>query len=76
MSIEFDPSHTFGTDDLPDAVAQRTIDLRKRRRGLGLNVQFMKDDGTRDEWSFSTIERRDAFIRGLEREGKTYAISH
>lgn len=42
------------------------------RRADGLSVQFIRDSGERDEWQFTTVAQRDAFITSL---GKPYAIS-
>lgn len=46
-----------------------------KRRPLGLNVQFMSDDGTLDEWSFADNPRRDAFTKSLKAQGRAFALS-
>lgn len=49
---------------------QALIDrARARNRANGLNVEWVREDGTVDEWSFSTAQRRDAFIRHCHRRG-------
>ena len=42
------------------------------RRKAGLSVQFLGENGDRDEWQFSTTAQRDAFVAKL---GKPVAVS-
>ena len=44
------------------------------RRDAGLSVQFVRDDGARDEWQFVSVAQRDAFI-AKNLSGKPYAVS-
>ncbi|TPJ86938.1 MULTISPECIES: hypothetical protein [unclassified Mesorhizobium] len=44
-------------------------------RSNGFNVQFIRDDGARDEWSFNSRLRAEIFADNLASNGKKYAFS-
>ena len=49
---------------------QALIDrTREKNRAAGRNVKWTREDGTVDEWSFSTVERAQAFLAKCERRG-------
>lgn len=52
-----------------DALAAR-VKAKREAQGLGLNVLFVREDGTHDEFSFATVERADAFRASLVRQGR------
>jgi hypothetical protein len=66
--MKFDRTHTPDRSNLSPITAKMMDRVFYRRRDEGLNVQFIADDGSLDEWSFADISRRDAFISGLDRE--------
>lgn len=45
--------------------------VRARREPLGLNVRFLRDDGTPDEFSFRDTVQADKFRAALRRRGLT-----
>ena len=45
--------------------------VRARREPLGLNVRFLREDGTPDEWSWRDTEGADRFRASLRRQGLT-----
>ena len=53
-----------------DALAAK-VRARREATGLGLNVEFLREDGTPDNFSFGTQERADAFREKLRRTGRT-----
>lgn len=53
-----------------DALAAR-VKAKREATGLGLNVRFLREDGTPDEFSFATAERAEAFRATLGRQGRT-----
>lgn len=73
-TIEFDDAHLPNHSKLPSQLKERITNKFYHRRAAGLNVQFQAG-GSRDEWSFSTFENRDAFCRRLSRDGISFAIS-
>ncbi|WP_430636113.1 hypothetical protein [Sphingomonas hankookensis] len=42
-----------------------------QRETVGLNVHFLREDGTPDRFSFATSERAEAFRAKLRRQGVT-----
>jgi hypothetical protein len=44
------------------------IRAKREASGLGLNVRFLRADGTPDEFSFATVERADKFRASLRRQ--------
>lgn len=63
-----------------DNLAPRMVEMMNRvfysRRAQGMNVQFMRENETLDEWSFESAERAEKFAASLERKGVPHAISH
>ncbi|MDR7257842.1 hypothetical protein J2X47_002022 [Sphingomonas sp. BE270] len=53
-----------------DALAAR-IKAKREATGLGLNVRFLREDGTPDEYSFATVGRAEKFRATLTRRGRT-----
>lgn len=53
-----------------DALAAR-VRAKREATGLGLNVRFLREDGTPDEFSFANAERAEAFRATLVRQGRT-----
>ena len=55
-----------------DAIADRLNKVRAAREatGMGLNVRFLREDGTPDEFSFASVERAEAFRASLRRTGR------
>lgn len=45
--------------------------IRSKREAQGLNVHFLREDGTPDNFSFATEERANAFRESLKRQGRT-----
>ena len=52
-----------------DALVAR-VKAKREATGLGLNVRFLREDGTRDEFSFATPENADRFRAKLCRTGR------
>lgn len=46
------------------------IKAKREATGLGLNVRFLREDGTRDMFSFNSVERAEAFRASLRRQGR------
>jgi hypothetical protein len=67
FAMKFDHTHTPDHSSF-GAAAKSVSAVFYRRRAEGLNVQFIADNGSLDEWSFADVSRRDAFISGLDRE--------
>jgi len=44
-------------------------EVRARREPLGLNVRFVRSDGTHDEWSMRDKASADKFRTSLIRQG-------
>ncbi|WP_395175844.1 hypothetical protein [Roseibium alexandrii] len=64
----FDPTLRPDHSGLPAAVRQTVLSAFLRHRDLGLNVQFIDpESGRLCENSFATEDRRDQFIRHLDR---------
>ncbi|MGJ0507482.1 MAG: hypothetical protein ACR652_10155 [Methylocystis sp.] len=72
--MQFDHSykHTL-PPTLPAAVVETTRRVIAERRAAGLAVQFLHEDGRRDEWQFNSLAQRDTFIQRLG--GADYAVS-
>lgn len=58
-------------DSLPGNLGQRAAALVAKREAEGLNVHFLREDGTPDRFSFATAERAASFRASLERRGLT-----
>ncbi|MGJ0507623.1 MAG: hypothetical protein ACR652_10920 [Methylocystis sp.] len=72
--MQFDHSFVHSLPPtLPAAVVETPRRVIAERRAAGLSVQFLREDGRRDEWQFNTLAQRDAFVRRLA--GAAYAIS-
>lgn len=52
-----------------DALVAR-VKAKREAAGIGLNVRFLREDGTRDEFSFATVDRANAFRAKLTRQGR------
>jgi hypothetical protein len=50
--------------------------VRAAREDKGLNVHFVREDGTPDSFSFATPERATAFAASLRRQGRTVTSNH
>lgn len=74
--MTFDSTFKPNRDGLAAPIAAAMDRVFYARRPLGLNVQWIRDDGQLDEWSLQDIARRDAFVAKLQRDGKSFAISH
>lgn len=74
--MDFDPTLRSNSEGLPPHLAAAKDRLFYSRRPLGLNVQFIREDGLRDEWSFADVSRRDNFVASLVRRGVPHAVSH
>lgn len=68
-ALKFDPSLKPNRDRLSPEIAALMDRAWYRNRANGFNVQFIRDDGKRDEWSFKDAERRDGFMDKLRRDG-------
>jgi len=53
-----------------NALVARTK-AKREATGLGLNARFVREDGTKDEFSFADPERAKAFRAALTRQGRT-----
>ena len=53
-----------------NALAVR-VKAKREAAGLGLNVRFLREDGTPDEFSFADPARAEAFRASLQRQGRT-----
>jgi len=58
-------------DSLPADIRDRAHALVAVREAQGLNVQFLREDGTRDRYSFATMEGAEKFKATLRRNGRT-----
>lgn len=65
----FDRSHETGTTSVQ---AQRAFYLRRAKH---LNVQFIRENGSLDEWSFAAVAQRDSFIASLSAKNQSFAVS-
>lgn len=73
--MNFDPTIAPVRSGLPPALAAKADALFYARRPLGLNVQFIREDGARDEFSLADAARRDEFVSSLKRRGVAFAVS-
>jgi hypothetical protein len=71
----FDMSHKPNRENVTEEVAAMMDRAFYKRRPLGMNVQFINEDGLRDEWSFNSVERAEAFADKIRRSGLPVAIS-
>jgi len=71
----FDQSFKSNSDGLPAALAAQKDRVFYARRPLGMNVQFIREDGLRDEWSFNSTDRAQAFAAGITAKGRPAVIS-
>lgn len=71
----FDPTFKPCRAGLPTQALLLADRLFYQRRALGLNVQFVRQDGRLDEFSLATAERRNGFVAMLQRTGTDYAVS-
>lgn len=55
------------TMDISNKINQ--VRARREATGLGLNVRFVREDGTHDEFSFASTERANAFRVKLRAQG-------
>lgn len=46
------------------------VKANREEKGLGLNVRFLREDGTKDEFSFGTVDQANAFRQKLSRQGR------
>lgn len=58
-------------DSLPAAIRDRANALVATRETQGLNIHFLREDGTRDRYSFATMEGAEKFKSSLRRQGRT-----
>jgi len=58
-------------DSLPAAIRDRANALVAAREANGTNVHFLREDGTRDRYSFATMEGAEKFKASLRRQGRT-----
>lgn len=58
------------TTDMMNALAAR-VKAKREAAGLGLNVRFVNDRGQRDEYSFATPEKANAFRAKLVAQGRS-----
>lgn len=73
--MTFDNTYKPHRDGLDAVMASMMDRAFYRNRANGFNVQFIAEDGKRDEWSFNCRERAEAFASGLERRGIVPAFS-
>lgn len=74
MKLDFDRGYEPPINaTLPSVVADQVRAVREDRLAKGLLVQFVREDGTLDEWSFRDEARRDEFISGLTARGVDFA---
>lgn len=76
--MNFDRTHQHASENdskLSPAIAAMMAKAFYSRRDAGLNVQFIREDGKLDEWSFANAESRDKFVAKLNRDGLEYALS-
>lgn len=74
MTIEFkfDQNHKPSRNGLSPEIAALMDRAFYSRRPLGFNVQFLTEDGQRDEWSFNNRASAERFANNLDRP---YAFS-
>jgi len=73
--MDFDFNFTPRRDGLPEILAAKADQLFYSRRALGLNVQFIRQDGDLDEMSFADMASRDAHITKMKRLGTEHVVS-
>ncbi len=73
--MQFDPTYKPNRENLSAAIAAMMDRVFYARRSQGLNVQFIREDGRRDEWSMESAERAQAFLAKCHREGLQAVIS-
>lgn len=74
--MKYERTQLADTSTLRSDIAARMQAVRDKRDALGLNVQWTREDGTLDTWSFATVERRDGFVANLQRRGIACVISN
>jgi hypothetical protein len=72
--MTFDHTYKPNRDNLTPATAMLMDRAFYARRVIGWNVQFM-NEGKRDEWSFNSAERAQAFANSLSARGLEFAFS-
>lgn len=58
------------TTDMMNALAAR-VKTKREAVGLGLNVRFVNEHGQKDEFSFATPEKANAFRAKLVARGRS-----
>lgn len=75
QKFTFDPNQKPSNDGLNDEMAAMRDRVFYSRRPKGMNVQFIREDGARDEWSFNSVERAEGFAASIIRQGRPAVIS-
>ena len=73
--MQFDYSRKLDTQGLSGPAAVIVKRKQEERRKHGLAVQFIKDDGSVDEWTFARPEYLKAFTDKLAAKGVQYITS-
>lgn len=73
--MKFDANHKPNRANLSPTVVAMMDRAFYARRPAGLNVQFINEVGDLDEWSFASIDSRDQFLAGLQKQGRDFAVS-
>lgn len=73
--MTFDPAYKPHRDGLTPAIAALMDRAFYRNRADGFNVQFIAENGKRDEWSFNSRERAEAFATNLAKRDVESAFS-
>lgn len=74
--MKFNPEYKPNRDNLSAHIVVMMDRVFYGRRALGMNVQFIREDGRLDEFSLESAERAQAFLAKCHRQGLDAVISH
>ncbi|RWX22598.1 hypothetical protein EHH54_39005 [Rhizobium leguminosarum] len=73
--MTFDNTYKPNRDGLSPEIAALMDRAFYSRREKGFNVQFVNELGHKDEWSFNSRDRAEAFAANLARNGTESVFS-
>lgn len=73
--MNFNPEYKPNRENLAPRMVEMMDRVFYSRRAQGMNVQFVREDGTLDEFSLESADRAQAFLAQCKRNGIDAVIS-